>query len=130
MDLNLSFPRGDTIFSNPDFSKKVPPCKARYAASRVISLLVSARRSLIKALYRLFRSSAAFRVSGFLRRVKRVSEVARDLGCSTSAMTKWVRDYKQHGDGSFPGKGNLTPEDQRIKDLERRLRRAEMERDL
>ena len=61
---------------------------------------------------------------------KRASEVARDLGCSTSAMTKWVRDYKQHGDGSFPGKGNLTPEDQRIKDLEKRLRRAEMERDL
>ena len=61
---------------------------------------------------------------------KRVSKVARVLGCSTSAMTKRGRDYKQHEDGSFPGKGNLTPEDQRIKDLERRLRRAEMERDL
>ena len=56
--------------------------------------------------------------------------VARDLGVSTSAMTKWVRDYRRDGGGAFPGKGHLTPEDQKVKDLERRLRRAEMERDL
>jgi transposase len=60
----------------------------------------------------------------------KASKVARDLGVSNSALTKWIRDYRKHGSGAFPGKGNLTPEDQRIKDLESRLRRAEMERDL
>ena len=61
---------------------------------------------------------------------KKASEVGRDLGVSTSSMTKWVRDYKKHGGGAFPGKGFLTPEDQKVNDLEKRLRRAEMERDL
>jgi transposase len=58
------------------------------------------------------------------------SKVARDLGVSTSAMTKWVRDYKQHGKGAFPGKGLLTPQDQEKRELERQVRRLTMERDL
>ncbi len=60
----------------------------------------------------------------------RGSEVCRNLGVSSSALSKWVADYKKHGGGSFPGKGLLTPEDQKVKDLEKKLRRAEMERDL
>ena len=58
------------------------------------------------------------------------SQVAKDLGVSQSSMTKWIRDYKKHGSGAFPGKGLLAPVDQEKRDLERRLRRAEMERDL
>jgi len=61
---------------------------------------------------------------------KRASEVCRDLGVSSSSMSKWIDDYKNHGSGAFPGKGFLAPEDQKVKDLEKRLRRAEMERDL
>ena len=61
---------------------------------------------------------------------ERASQVARDLGVSTASMTKWVREYKRSGNGSFPGKGFLAPEDQRIRDLEKKLKRAEMERDL
>lgn len=58
------------------------------------------------------------------------SQVARDLGVSKSALCKWVSDYKKHGSGAFPGKGLLAPIDQEKRDLEKRLRRAEMERDL
>lgn len=58
------------------------------------------------------------------------SQVAKDLGVSDGSITKWVKDYRKHGSGAFPGKGILAPVDQEKRDLERRLRRAEMERDL
>ena len=58
------------------------------------------------------------------------SQVARDLGVSTASMTKWVRDYKKSGSGAFPGKGFLSPEDERIRKLEKENRRLTIERDL
>ena len=61
---------------------------------------------------------------------KKVSEVARDLGVSVSAVSKWSKDYKAHGGGSFPGKGFLAPQDEEMRKLKQALRRAEMERDL
>ncbi len=61
---------------------------------------------------------------------EKASKVARDLGVSNSALIKWIRDYKQHGDGAFPGKGFLAPVDDQVRQLEKKLRRAEMERDL
>jgi len=59
-----------------------------------------------------------------------VSQVAKDLGVSHFALRKWMSQFKQNGLVAFPGKGNLLPWDQEKRDLERRLRRAEMERDL
>jgi transposase len=61
---------------------------------------------------------------------KKALHVARDLGVASSSLTKWIRSYRKHGVGAFPGKGMLAPVDQEKRDLERRLRRAEMERDL
>lgn len=61
---------------------------------------------------------------------EKASHVARDLGVSTASMTKWVRDYKRSGTGAFPGKGFLTPEQEKIRQLEKENRRLTMERDL
>ena len=58
------------------------------------------------------------------------SQVAKNLGVANGSIAKWVADYKKHGSGAFPGKGLLVPVDQEKRDLEKRLRRAEMERDL
>lgn len=58
------------------------------------------------------------------------SKVARDLGISNSSMTKWIRDYKKHGSGAFPGKGMLAPQDDELRRLQRENRRLTMERDL
>jgi transposase len=58
------------------------------------------------------------------------SRVAKNLGVCSGSVTKWVTDYRKHGSGAFPGKGMLVPVDQEKRDLEKRLRRAEMERDL
>jgi transposase len=60
----------------------------------------------------------------------KASRVAKDLGVSGSALTKWIRDYKKHGSGAFPGKGLLAPADNELHRLQRENRRLTMERDL
>lgn len=60
----------------------------------------------------------------------RPSEVARNLGVSAISVSKWVTDYKRSGNGAFPGKGFVTPEEDRIRKLEKENRRLTMERDL
>ena len=60
----------------------------------------------------------------------KASVVARDLGVAGSSVTKWVRDYRKHGVGAFPGKGLLAPADDELRRLQRELRQAQMERDL
>lgn len=61
-----------------------------------------------------------------------LSELARELGIKVSLLYKWRKDYQEYGEGSFPGKGNLklTPEQERILDLEKKLKDAELERDI
>lgn len=61
-----------------------------------------------------------------------MSELARELGIKVSLLYKWRKDYQEYGEGSFPGKGNLklTPEQERIHELEKKLKDAEMERDI
>lgn len=58
------------------------------------------------------------------------SQVVKDLGISTSSLSKWVKDYRKHGSGAFPGKGLLAPVDLEKHDLEKQVRRLTMERDL
>lgn len=61
---------------------------------------------------------------------QKATQVARDLDIDVSLIYKWKRDYLEDTEGAFPGKGRLKPEDQRIRDLEKRLRDVEMERDI
>src|SRR5690606_20001684 len=61
-----------------------------------------------------------------------LSEVARELGIKVSLLYKWRKDYQEYGQGSFPGNGNLklTPEQERIHELKKKLNDAELERDI
>lgn len=34
-----------------------------------------------------------------------ITEVSRNLCLSTSAIYKWVQEYKEYGENAFPGKG-------------------------
>jgi len=56
----------------------------------------------------------------------KVSEVARSLGIHSNVLYGWKRKYTDNGDKAFPGKGHLTE----IASLRRKLRDAEMERDI
>ena len=61
-----------------------------------------------------------------------VSELARELGVTAPQLYKCRKEFEEFGEGSFPGKGNLklTPEQEKIHELEKRLKDAELERDI
>lgn len=61
-----------------------------------------------------------------------VSELARELGITAPQLYKWRKEFEEFGEGSFSGKGNLklTPEQEKIHELEKKLKDAELERDI
>src|SRR3972149_5709523 len=56
----------------------------------------------------------------------KASEVARSLDIHPNMLYSWKRKYADNGEKAFPGKGHLTE----IAALRKRLREAEMERDI
>ncbi len=62
-----------------------------------------------------------------------VTEVAKNLGIGKDLLYRWRREYRQtNGQYVFPGNGveALTPDQQQIRNLEKKLRDTEMERDI
>ena len=61
-----------------------------------------------------------------------ISELARELGITAPQLYKWRKEFEEFGEGSFSGKGKLklTPEQEKIYELEKRLKDAELERDI
>lgn len=61
-----------------------------------------------------------------------VRDVAEKLGIHPELIYRWRRRMRDRGELAFPGHGReaLTEEQQKIRDLEKRLRDAEMERDI
>lgn len=61
-----------------------------------------------------------------------ISSTSRDLGLGDGLLKKWVKAYRADPQGSFPGEG--TPQvfnnDDRVRKLERELKRVSMERDI
>lgn len=60
------------------------------------------------------------------------SEVAESLGISRDILYRWRREHSRNGGAAFSGQGNeiLTDEKRRIKELEKKLRNVETERDI
>lgn len=56
-----------------------------------------------------------------LSKDKTISEMAKELDVHYSTVRDWVRSYEQDGSGSFPGSGNLKPDDEEIRRLRREL---------
>ena len=61
-----------------------------------------------------------------------ISELARELGIKATLLYKWCKEYEEFGEGSFPGNGKLklTAEQEKIHELEKKLKDAELERDI
>lgn len=61
-----------------------------------------------------------------------ISEVEESLGISPGLIYKWKKQLAAKGTLAFPGNGleALTPEQKKIQDLEKKLRDAEIERDI
>ena len=60
-----------------------------------------------------------------------ISEASQAVGVSDSAMRKWVKQLKEERVGKTPlGSKALTPEHQRIQELEAKIRRIERENEI
>ena len=66
-----------------------------------------------------------------LKRSGRSQEaIAEELGTSSSSLSRWKKKYSEDGEDAFPGRGNLTPEKERIRQLERENEILRQERDI
>lgn len=60
----------------------------------------------------------------------KVSQVSADLGVGLSTLERWISEHKQHGAAAFPGKGNMLPDDNKLRQLERENEILKRERDI
>lgn len=49
------------------------------------------------------------------------SSMAKELEVHYSTVRDWVNNYTKDGGNAFPGNGNLKPEDEKIRKLEKQL---------
>jgi transposase len=61
-----------------------------------------------------------------------VTDVAEGLGIEANLLYRWRREKRRKAGYAFPGNGReaLTSQEQKIRELEKKLRNAEMERDI
>ena len=60
----------------------------------------------------------------------KISEVARNLGISQNTLSNWKRQFLEDSRSAFPGKGHLKPFEEENRQLRRKLKIAEEERDI
>lgn len=61
---------------------------------------------------------------------RRASEVAKGLGINENLIYRWIRQYKEDPQNSFPGKGRLKPEDEELRQIKKELQDVKEERDI
>jgi len=59
-----------------------------------------------------------------------VAEVERDLGLHQGQIYHWKEQFDAAGEGAFPGRGHLPPQEERIRRLEREIEVLRQERDI
>jgi len=61
-----------------------------------------------------------------------VPEVAENLGINKDLIYRWRRQMRENGELAFPGHGKmaLTQDQKRVRELEKKLKDTEMERDI
>lgn len=61
---------------------------------------------------------------------KSKTQIARDLGISDSALSKWCKEFGERGEEAFPGKGYQTPLEEEIRRLKCEVEILRQERDI
>jgi transposase len=61
---------------------------------------------------------------------KSKTQIARDLGISDSALSKWCKEFGERGEEAFPGKGHQTTLEEEMKVLKRENEILRQERDI
>src|SRR5439155_26450144 len=61
---------------------------------------------------------------------KSKSEIARDLGISDSALSKWCKAFGNDGEQAFPGEGHQTALEEEVRRLQSETEVLKQERDI
>jgi transposase len=61
---------------------------------------------------------------------KSASQLERELGIGKGNLGRWKRKFAENGDDAFPGQGRLTPDQERLRKLERENEILRQERDI
>src|SRR6266702_5655048 len=61
---------------------------------------------------------------------KPMSQIARELGVSDSALYQWCKKFADQGEQAFPGSGHQTAQEEEIRRLRRELEITRQERDI
>jgi transposase len=61
---------------------------------------------------------------------KRVTDVAKDVGIAEVSLRRWIKQYKEHGENAFPGKGHLRPDDEEMRKIKKKLADLEEENEI
>ena len=61
---------------------------------------------------------------------KNASQLERELGIGRGNLRRWQRQFAADGEDAFPGHGRLTPEQERLRRLERENEILHQERDI
>ena len=61
---------------------------------------------------------------------KTKTQIAKDLGISDSALSTWCKEFGEHGEEAFPGKGHQTPIEEENRRLRRKIEVLRQEREI
>ena len=59
-----------------------------------------------------------------------IKAIAQEMGLATSTLSKWIREYGEQGEKSFPGKGNPKVYEEELRALRKELAHVRQERDI
>ena len=60
----------------------------------------------------------------------RCAEAARNLDINANMLRRWVQEYKENESQAFRGNGNLTPEQEELRQLRAENKRLKLEREI
>ena len=61
---------------------------------------------------------------------KSVTTIAKNLGVPSSTLAGWIKEYREHGEKSFPGSGKIKPCNEEYYRLLKEYKDVKMERDI
>ena len=58
------------------------------------------------------------------------AEAARSLGINANMLSRWIKQAESENGHSFRGNGKLSPEQEQIRELQKRVKRLELEKEV